>query len=625
MIARPRSSCATPGEPAVRSCKSRRTLVLRAVRSVEAAVEYVRSCPEMAAVLGSGGGSSCHVHAVALPQGRINFVYRVCSCSNCSSPPAAEGAAAAAAATADGSAAAGDGAQTDHGASSRTPPAPCVLLKYCPPFVRSLGDGEGGFPLTQERLAVEAAAQAAFHAQCPGHTPAVLAHDAHEHVLVQQYVHGHVELTAAMHAHGLAPSLLGRQLARFLASTLHANSVHARGEAEMVALSRVFANAEIRAANECVVLTDAWDASAVSNRVPRGVEAEVAALRGDAEVSAARAALLHEYRTSRECLLHHDLHPGNILVGVAAPAAEQEQPGAELEQTAERQGAEKLRREPSSERGSVEPGLLPSGAAGVGSGRTGGGASSSDRVQHGRSAASSMYVIDYEFATLGPMAYDVGCLLGNLLLALLTLAVADGTYGADRGRQRVWLLATIREFVDGFLEQLEDQLQRPQQQQQLEDQLQRSQQQQQQQQGRPAGGGAAGCSRVRPAGATSEATPPPDTVVARVWRHALGYAGLSLVRLTVGVHHYAPMDELGTERQRAAAATAALALARVALLASCSNGSGSGGRGQSGDTASAHAHAPSGGSGGDGSPLSIGELLDVAARLAAQAQQQAAL
>jgi hypothetical protein len=32
-----------------------------------------------------------------------------------------------------------------------------------------------------------------------------------------------------------------------------------------------------------------------------------------------------------------------------------------------------------------------------------------------------LYLIDWEFATTGPLSFDVGCLLGNLMLAVLSL------------------------------------------------------------------------------------------------------------------------------------------------------------------------------------------------------------
>jgi hypothetical protein len=36
-------------------------------------------------------------------------------------------------------------------------------------------------------------------------------------------------------------------------------------------------------------------------------------------------------------------------------------------------------------------------------------------------APGSLYLIDWEFATTGPLAFDLGCLLGNLMLAVLSL------------------------------------------------------------------------------------------------------------------------------------------------------------------------------------------------------------
>jgi 5-methylthioribose kinase len=36
-------------------------------------------------------------------------------------------------------------------------------------------------------------------------------------------------------------------------------------------------------------------------------------------------------------------------------------------------------------------------------------------------APSSLFLIDWEFATVGPLAFDLGSLLGNLMLAVLSL------------------------------------------------------------------------------------------------------------------------------------------------------------------------------------------------------------
>lgn len=66
----------------------------------------------------------------------------------------------------------------------------------------------------------------------------------------------------------------------------------------------------------------------------------------------------------------------------------------------------------------------------------------------------STFLIDFEFACMGPIAYDVGSLIGNLLLAAITLP-HDGAIDAkgqpSRLLQREWILETLVSFWKQFL------------------------------------------------------------------------------------------------------------------------------------------------------------------------------
>ena len=57
-------------------------------------------------------------------------------------------------------------------------------------------------------------------------------------------------------------------------------------------------------------------------------------------------------------------------------------------------------------------------------------------------APGSMFLIDWEFATVGPLSFDLGSLLGNLMLAVLALqgmaAIKDQPL--ERREQAEWLL-----------------------------------------------------------------------------------------------------------------------------------------------------------------------------------------
>jgi thiamine kinase-like enzyme len=51
-------------------------------------------------------------------------------------------------------------------------------------------------------------------------------------------------------------------------------------------------------------------------------------------------------------------------------------------------------------------------------------------------APGSLYLIDWEFATTGPHAYDLGCLLGNLMLAVLSLQGMEQAEQQQQQQQR---------------------------------------------------------------------------------------------------------------------------------------------------------------------------------------------
>ena len=63
----------------------------------------------------------------------------------------------------------------------------------------------------------------------------------------------------------------------------------------------------------------------------------------------------------------------------------------------------------------------------------------------------STYIIDPEFAFIGPIGFDVGKIIANLLM---TYFAADGLAqqdGADRSAQKAWLLELVENLWDGFV------------------------------------------------------------------------------------------------------------------------------------------------------------------------------
>eukprot|EP00879_Flechtneria_rotunda_P033282 GHRR01036846.1.p1 GENE.GHRR01036846.1~~GHRR01036846.1.p1 ORF type:complete len:258 (+),score=114.58 GHRR01036846.1:214-987(+) len=144
---------------------------------------------------------------------------------------------------------------------------------------------------------------------------------------------------------------LAQQLVELMAPYLAHTSTALLSPDEAAATIEHFANCDIVAANEKVVLIAPFTPEDSSNRwTSPQLDADVQALWADPVISSTAAGLLKLYRTQKEALIHNDLHAGNLLV-----------------------------------------------------------------------AGDSLYLIDWEFATYGPIAFDIGCLLGNLALAVLAL------------------------------------------------------------------------------------------------------------------------------------------------------------------------------------------------------------
>ncbi|KAG2491923.1 hypothetical protein HYH03_009658 [Edaphochlamys debaryana] len=391
------------------------------------------------------------------------------------------------------------------------------VLKYAAPYVRAVPS----FALSQGRLAVEARAMAAAHAASPRHVPALLLHDPSACVLVSELLTpgpqpptaedrpataptapteatavGLVKLVKAL---TLAPphERLSSDLAELLYNYLATNCRHVMTPDRHAAEAEAMANQEVVAANAAVVLTDPWDQACARVRVPPHLEERVRALRSDPGGPRAEAArLLALYRSSREALIHNDLTAGNVLV--------------------------------------PDPSL---GAAGKGgeSGRTGGSGGSGSSSECGRT-----FLIDWEFATYGPPAYDIGSLIGNLLLSYCALCFAPGgdssgsnscaTVGNTVGTSgnggihgglvgREALLAAAEARVRGAAPVLQCAAE-------VWEQL----------AARLAAGGEGG---VDGGGWRADAA-----YLERLWEDSLGFAGCVVARLTWGMLHYPALEEL---------------------------------------------------------------------------------
>lgn len=173
--------------------------------------------------------------------------------------------------------------------------------------------------------------------------------------------------------------------------------------------------------------------------------------RSDPAVAREVARLRHDYLTRRDALIHNDLTTGNLMV-----LAEQQLHvayGSSSCSTCTKAGGDS---------GEIAGAETSSGSVW----RAGG-----DRGDGGGSAAAgggpSTHLIDWEFACYGPMAYDIGSVVGNLLLSYCATFTAVPYEEAeeagggdeqglrqqqtrDREQQPRWLLQVVAEVWENF-------------------------------------------------------------------------------------------------------------------------------------------------------------------------------
>lgn len=144
--------------------------------------------------------------------------------------------------------------------------------------------------------------------------------------------------------------------------------------------------------------------------------------------------------------------------------------------------------------------------------------------------AENCKVIDAEFGFYGPIGFDVGSLLGNLLLNY----VASPGLFSDKlacSKQQAYLLQQIRTLWQGFANTFSHLMQTDTQ----DPALQNTRYQQR--------------------------------FLQQVFADAIGYAGCELIRRTVGLAHVADLDKISNPTVRAACEVSALSLGRELILA----------------------------------------------------------
>ncbi|MEU4448971.1 S-methyl-5-thioribose kinase [Actinosynnema sp. NPDC050801] len=190
-----------------------------------------------------------------------------------------------------------------------------LCVKQAPPFVRVAGTS---WPLTPERARFEHRALREHHRHAPDHVPVPLHYDPSRHLQVIEHLDGHVVLRHAL-AEGRLPADVGGHLGAYLALTLfHTSDLALPASRKRPLVAEFEGNADMCSIMEDMVFTEVYHPFHRNQWTRPHLDADVERLRADTELLITVARLKDHYLTSRQALLHGDLHTGSIMVSERA-------------------------------------------------------------------------------------------------------------------------------------------------------------------------------------------------------------------------------------------------------------------------------------------------------------------
>ncbi|WP_158555042.1 S-methyl-5-thioribose kinase [Fulvimarina endophytica] len=159
-------------------------------------------------------------------------------------------------------------------------------------------------------------------------------------------------------------------------------------------------------------------------------------------------------------------------------------------------------------------------------------------VSRTETGSEDVRIIDPEFAYYGPMGFDVGALMANLLLAFY----AQDGLADDRSGMKDWLLAQVERVWSGFAERFTE--------------LWRTERT----------GDSYHRSLFEDVGDEEASAAACNTYLARLQVEAIGFAGAKMARRILGLAHVADLETIEPAERRAKQEKRALALARMLLV-----------------------------------------------------------
>ena len=253
-----------------------------------------------------------------------------------------------------------------------------VIVKQALPYLRVVGES---WPLTRERVRFETQALRQYNELAPGLSPEVYDYDDEMSVVIMEHLRDHEIMRQPLVARKRFPHFADH-ISTFLANALFFTSDLYLSGIEKKALQAKFINPHLCKLQEDFVYTNPYMESEENNWNPL-IDAEVQAVRANAELKLAIAEMKEAYMTHAESLIHGDLHTGSIMLN-----------------------------------------------------------------------ESDTRVIDPEFGFYGPMAYDVGALLQNLVLNYLShFAHAEGN--TERESYQQYILELIHDIWTQFAQKFD--------------------------------------------------------------------------------------------------------------------------------------------------------------------------
>ena len=265
-----------------------------------------------------------------------------------------------------------------------------MCLKQALPYVRMTGEG---WPLTPDRARHEVEALQVYHELAPGLVPEIYRYDESRHVTVMEDLSDHMVWRGALNQ-GWQHDGAAEAMGRLVGAVAFGTSVFAMDREALAEAIAESVNPQLCQITEDLVFTEPL-VDAGRNSVLPANEPDARAFQADPVMMAEMGLAKWIFMTHAEALIHGDLHTGSVMVRCTAG----------------------------------ESG--PAGGDGT-------------AVAPGRCQADSVKAFDPEFAFYGPVAFDLGALFANYVIAA---ARAYALREDDRAR---WCLALIGRTWEAF-------------------------------------------------------------------------------------------------------------------------------------------------------------------------------